>query len=189
MRATCRPRARHGLPERGRPGDRRGRSHPRHGAGDPAIWPRLSPIRAISCVCSRSTAFGRAPGAPSGSLHPPNGLPTPGRPHNRPAIRLSSTRPSRQSASLPKHLPTINIGERCGLRLTMPAYAQRRPTTLAVSAFAPEATSHAVEEAPVFFEQYSVELVDEVQHFLDVQVVQLDSCCPPSKGQCGKRDD
>ena len=29
MRATCRPRARHGLPERGRPGDRRGRSHPR----------------------------------------------------------------------------------------------------------------------------------------------------------------
>ena len=41
MRATCRPRARHGLPERGRPGDRRGRSHPRQLLpGTREAWPQ-----------------------------------------------------------------------------------------------------------------------------------------------------
>ena len=41
MRATCRPRARHGLPERGRPGDRRGRSHPRQPLpGTREAWPQ-----------------------------------------------------------------------------------------------------------------------------------------------------
>ena len=41
VRATCRPRARHGLPERGRPGDRRGRSHPRQPLpGTREAWPQ-----------------------------------------------------------------------------------------------------------------------------------------------------
>ena len=49
--------------------------------------------------------------------------------------------------------------------------------------------SDAMKETPVLLEQSSVELVDEVQDFLDVWAVQLDSCCPRSKGQCGKGDD
>ena len=42
-----------------------------------AIWLRLSPFCAISCVCSRSTAFGRAGCAlvpPTARSTPPNGL-------------------------------------------------------------------------------------------------------------------
>ena len=52
-----------------------------------------------------------------------------------------------------------------------------------------EAMLEAVEEAPVLFEQTSVERVDEIQHFLDVRVIQLDSFCPLSKWQCSKRYD
>ena len=67
MRATCRPRARHGLPERGRPGDRRGRSHPRQPLpGTREAWPQrvgwLSLRKADQAPYA--DALEAAPGAP-----------------------------------------------------------------------------------------------------------------------------
>ena len=67
MRATCRPRARHGLPERGRPGDRRGRSHPRQPLpGTREAWPqRVGWLPCLTCLPCADQTGSRASRAPT----------------------------------------------------------------------------------------------------------------------------
>ncbi len=88
MRATCRPRARHGLPERGRPGDRRGRSHPRQPLpGTREAWPQR-----VGWLDHLRVAQASADGPPSRtSRHRPEQRP-PGRCGQAPPPRCHQSR-------------------------------------------------------------------------------------------------
>ena len=94
MRATCRPRARHGLPERGRPGDRRGRSHPRQPLpGTREAWPQrvgwLPGISGVRQVLRRPVPRSSLAAAHAAAEHPAT---APGNPFNKPREARSAVR-------------------------------------------------------------------------------------------------